>query len=784
MEEPEEAIGKRRRAPSAKGKAAVTEAAAIKEAASVTKDTGKQDSGSGQGKQPAQRAPRKSSIYRAFADSFVESDYARVYRTTSKRRAMLDKDARRSESSSAVPSAEKSAVNSPKEATPSASKSRRDRKSQADEDAHARPGEERGGQASRKPPLSKSKRTPAATEEPARSRAAGKSAGKGGNRRGQRNYMGVQATPSGRFKAKIYVPRTKKHIYIGIYDTPEEAAHAYDEVAYRKRGATAPLNFPESFHENLKAKQSIKKVLIQLTDAGDFEAMCYDPKLKDYHSVGVFSSVDAARRAGAREAATLESSNSEVSGKEDGESWSAKLDSTSESRPMKGKRSKPGNTSPPVGPDLDDDASDDEDIPVPDDQLQKTSRSMRSKKGTFTKSSASKKASKRANMTRRADFRGVYCNGQKFQSIYYNPATKKHTYLGTFRTAEEAARAHDQVGYGQFGEEAKLNLPEEIETLRSTVKVVGNNIIMGLAGARPSSSKAKAAKGDGEEDDDDEEEDEDEGPDSPFSSPIVGRGNLGVLIDGMKSDEDDEPDSPSSSEAPSSSYETRARSNNINPLQPNSSDTTLKNSNSDEGKGSEKPSAGTKHNSTDNLKISEGASRANEGLGGAADVEEKSGRRVSRRKAYRASRIDIPLLKGALEEVVRLSLEEDKVTERQRETEPVEEEKKPQDGSKMQRRARKPTPPLKNSLGETASRSLLGKGKSEEEHQAAAAGSAMPSFDVLAEEILKASVLMETEAEADVAEPSTSRGDSALANSADENSNKPSSENVGLAASN
>lgn len=64
VEEPEEAIGKRRRAPSAKGKAAVTEAAAIKEAASVTKDTGKQDSGSGQGKQPAQRAPRKSSIYR------------------------------------------------------------------------------------------------------------------------------------------------------------------------------------------------------------------------------------------------------------------------------------------------------------------------------------------------------------------------------------------------------------------------------------------------------------------------------------------------------------------------------------------------------------------------------------------------------------------------------------------------------------------------------------------------------------------------------------------------
>jgi len=364
---------------------------------------------------------------------------------------MLDKDGRRSESSSAVPSAEKSPANSPKEPTPNASKSRRERKSQGEDDAHDRAGEERSGQGSRKPPLSKSKRTAPVAEEPVRSRAAGKSAGKGGgNRRGQRNYMGVQATPSGRFKAKIYVPRTKKHIYIGIYDTPEEAAHAYDDVAYRKRGATAPLNFPESFHENLKAKQSIKKVVIQLTDAGDFEAMCYDPKLKEYHSVGVFSSVDAARRAGAREAATMESSNSEGSGKEDGESWSAKHDSPSESKPMKGKRSKAvsaGNLSPPVGVEVEEGGSDDEeDVPGGDDQSQKTSfRSMRSKKGTFAKASASKKPSRRGNMTRRADFRGVYCNGHKFQSIYYNPATKKHTYLGTFLTAEEAARAHDQV---------------------------------------------------------------------------------------------------------------------------------------------------------------------------------------------------------------------------------------------------------------------------------------------------------------------------------------------------
>jgi hypothetical protein len=391
-----------------------------------------------------------SSFCRAFADCFVESDYARVYKTTSKRRAMLDKDGRKSDTSCTIPAVERSSA-SPKKVTPNPPKSRREIKSLGENDSKARLEVEKSVQGSKKAPLSRSRRLPVADEDPGRSRPATKASGKGaGKRRSQRNFMGVQATPSGRFKAKIYVPRTKKHIYIGIYDTPEEAAHAYDEVAYRKRGATAPLNFPESFHAKIKAKQPIKKVLIQLTDAGDFEAMCYDSKLKDYNSVGVFSSVDAARRAGACEAATMDSSNSKGSEIDVGQSWSVKHDITSESKPRKGKRSKSLNTgtTPPLASLAVEDAGSDEDgdFPIPELVNQKSSfRSTQSIKGTFARACTNKKPYRRGNMTRRADFRGVYCNGQKFQSIYYNPATKKHTYLGTFLTAEEAARAHDQV---------------------------------------------------------------------------------------------------------------------------------------------------------------------------------------------------------------------------------------------------------------------------------------------------------------------------------------------------
>lgn len=364
---------------------------------------------------------------------------------------MLDKNGKNSEATSTILCVDRSPVCSPKESALNPPKSRRERKSQGEDGLKAQLKAEKSGQGSKKGPLSRSKRTPLANEDPGRSRPATKASGKGaGKRRSHRNFMGVQATPSGRFKAKIYVPRTKKHIYIGIYDTPEEAAHAYDEVAYRKRGATAPLNFPESFHAKIKAKKPIKKVLIQLTDAGDFEAMCYDPQLKDYNSVGVFSSVDAARRAGAREAATMDSSNSEGSDKDVGESWNVKHDITGESKPLKGKRSQyihPGIRPLPASPDVEETGSDaDADVTGPEQDYPKVSfRSMRSKKGTFSRACAHKKPSRRGNMTRRADFRGVYCNGQKFQSIYYNPATKKHTYLGTFLTAEEAARAHDQV---------------------------------------------------------------------------------------------------------------------------------------------------------------------------------------------------------------------------------------------------------------------------------------------------------------------------------------------------
>jgi hypothetical protein len=56
-------------------------------------------------------------------------------------------------------------------------------------------------------------------------------------------YTGVDQVPSGRWRARIRQGGIKT--YIGTYDTPEEAARAWDVRAFQEFGEFAVLNFPE-----------------------------------------------------------------------------------------------------------------------------------------------------------------------------------------------------------------------------------------------------------------------------------------------------------------------------------------------------------------------------------------------------------------------------------------------------------------------------------------------------------------------------------------------------------